>query len=165
MSRFDQEFALVPQGARWIAAFVGLVVAVSIGGIFFAPVVIERNAKAFAILSPFFLLALFASAAAAVFTLLVGYVWADAKRRGMNRVLWTLLAIFIPNAIGIILYFILRDPVPLPCPACGTPTQKSHAYCSSCGTAVRPACPSCRQPVEPGWRICARCGTPLTAKT
>ena len=31
--------------------------------------------------------------------------------------LWTLLAIFIPNAIGIILYFILRDPVPVPCPS------------------------------------------------
>ena len=161
MSRFDQEWAVVPQGARWIAAFVGLVVAVSIGGIFFVPVIVERDAKALAILSPFFLLAAVAGAAAAAFVLLVGYVYADARRRGMNYVLWTLLAIFIPNAIGIILYFILRDPVPVPCPACGTPAQKGHAFCSCCGAAVRPACPQCRQPVEAGWRVCPHCGTAL----
>lgn len=161
MSRFDQEWAVVPQGARWIAAFVGLVVAASIGGIFFVPVIVERDAKALVVLSPFFLLAVFAGAAAAVFTLLVGYVWADARRRGMNHVLWTLLAIFIPNAIGIILYFILRNPLPAPCPACGTSTQRSHAFCPSCGAGVRVACAQCRQPIEAGWRVCPRCGTPL----
>ncbi len=37
--------------------------------------------------------------------LLIGFVYADAKRRGMRHVMWTLLAIFIPDAIGIILYF------------------------------------------------------------
>ena len=141
MSRFDQEFSLVPSPARWIAAFVGLVVAASIGGIFFVPVIVERDAKAFLVLSPFFILAAFAGSVAAAFVLLVGYVYADAKRRGMNHVLWTLLAIFIPNAIGIILYFILRDPVSLPCPACGTPARKGHAFCSSCGAAVRAGCP------------------------
>ena len=70
----------------------------------------------------------------------------------MNHVLWTLLAVFIPNAIGMILYFILRDPVPVPCPSCGALARKGHAYCAGCGTAVRVACPQCRQPVEPGWR-------------
>jgi predicted amidophosphoribosyltransferase len=80
----------------------------------------------------------------------------------MNHILWTLLAIFIPNAIGIILYFILRDPMPVPCPSCGTPARKGHAYCAGCGAAVRAACPQCRQPVETGWRNCARCGAALT---
>ena len=161
MSRFDQEFSLVPSAARWIATLVGLVVAASIGGIFFVPFLIERDLKGFFIFGPFFLLAAFAGSGAAAFVLLVGYVYADAKRRGMNHVLWTLLAIFIPNAIGIILYFILREPVSLPCPACGTPARKGYAFCSSCGAAVRPACPGCRQPVEAGWRVCARCGTAL----
>ncbi len=46
-----------------------------------------------------------------VLVLLIGYVYADAKRRGMRYVMWTLLAIFIPNAIGIILYFVMRDPL------------------------------------------------------
>src|SRR5260370_39702236 len=39
---------------------------------------------------------------------LIGYVYGDAKRRQMRYVMWTLLVIFIPNAIGMILYFILR---------------------------------------------------------
>jgi hypothetical protein len=163
MSRFDREWAVVPQGARWIAAFVGLVVAASIGGIFFVPFLIERDLKGFFIFGPFFLLALLGGAAAAVYTLFIGYVYGDARRRRMNHVLWTLLAIFIPNAIGIILYFILRDPVPMPCPACGTAAPKGHAFCASCGAAVRAACPQCRQPVEAGWRMCAHCGTSLTA--
>ena len=118
MSRFDQEWALVPAAARWIATLVGLVVAASIGGIFFVPFLIERDLKGFFIFGPFFLLAAFAGSVAAAYVLLVGYVYGDSRRRGMNHVLWTLLAIFIPNAIGIILYFILREPVPLPCPAC-----------------------------------------------
>jgi hypothetical protein len=163
MSRFDQEWAIVPQAARWIAVFIGLVVTASIGWIWLVPVVVDRDFKSLLVLSPFLVLALFAGAVAAVFVCFVGYVFADAKRRGMNHVVWTLIAIFVPNAIGIILYFILRDPIALPCPACGTRTQKGHAYCPDCGTPVRPACPSCRQPVEPAWRVCPRCGTPLTA--
>jgi hypothetical protein len=163
MSRFDQEWALVPVAVRWIATLVGLVVAASIGGIFFVPFLIERDLKGFFIFGPFFLLAAFAGAIAAAYVLLVGYVFGDSRRRGMNHVLWTLLAIFIPNAIGIILYFILRDPVPLPCPACATPARKGHAFCSSCGAAVRDACAQCRQPIEAGWRVCPRCGTALAA--
>ena len=93
--------------------------------------------------------------------LLVGYVYGDARRRGMNAVLWTLLAVFVPSAIGVILYFILRDPVPPPCPSCGTLARKGHAFCASCGAAVRRGCPQCRQPVEPSWRNCASCGAAL----
>ncbi len=44
-----------------------------------------------------------------VFVLLVGYVYGDAKRRGMPYVMWTLLALFIPDGIGIILYFHLAQ--------------------------------------------------------
>lgn len=163
MSRFDQEWALVPQGARWTAVLVCLLVTVLMGGIFLVPGFVERNATATAVMAPMFLLSLVGVAFMGVYVLLIGYVYGDARRRRMNSVLWTLLAIFIPNAIGIILYFILRDPVPVPCAACGTAAPKGHAFCSTCGAAVRPACPQCRQPVEAGWRVCARCGTPLTA--
>jgi Double zinc ribbon len=161
MSRFDQEFALVPAGARWTAVLVCLAVACVTGSIFLLPGILERDPKAVLVLSPFFLLTLIGVAFLGAYVLLVGYVFGDARRRGMNHVLWTLLAIFIPNAIGIILYFILRDPVPVPCPGCGAPARKGHAYCASCGAVVRPACPHCRQPVEPGWRNCAGCGGSL----
>jgi len=162
MTRFDQEWALVPMGARWTAVLVTLVYVAVMAGIFLLPAIAERDPKALLILSPFFLLTLIGAVFLAAYVLLVGYVFGDAKRRGMNHVLWTLLSIFIPNAIGIILYFILRDPVPVPCPSCGTPAKKGHAFCAGCGTAVRAACPACRQPVETGWRNCARCGASLT---
>ncbi len=161
MTRFDREWALVPDGARWTAALVCLAVAALTGAIFLLPGFLERDARAVLIVSPFFLLTLVGVAFLGAYVLLVGYVYGDARRRGMNHVLWTLLAIFIPNAIGVILYFILRDPVPVPCPSCHTPAKKGHAFCAGCGSAVRPACPSCRQPVEAGWRNCARCGVAL----
>jgi len=162
MTRFDQEFALVPEGARWTAALVCLAVTALMGALFLVPGFAERDGTALLVMSPFFLLSLIGVAFLGAYVLLVGYVFGDAKRRGMNHVLWTLLSIFIPNAIGIILYFILRDPIPLPCPACGALARKGHAFCAGCGAAVRPACPQCRQPVEPGWRNCARCGAALT---
>ena len=93
--------------------------------------------------------------------LLVGYVYGDARRRGMRYVLWTLLAIFIPNAIGIILYFILRDPLPQPCPKCGAAVAARFPYCPACGTALAQTCPECRRSVESGWSHCANCGASL----
>jgi hypothetical protein len=161
MSRFDQEWALVPAGARWTAVLAALAFAALMAGIFLLPALAERDMKAFFVLSPFFLLTLLGAVPIAIYVLLLGYVWGDARRRGMNHVLWTLLALFIPYAVGIILYFILREPVPAPCPACGTPARKTHAYCACCGTAVRAVCPHCRQPVEAGWRNCASCGGAL----
>lgn len=161
MSRFDREFALVPEGARWTAVLVCLAVTALMGALFLVPGFAEKDATALAMMGPLFLLSLIGVAFLGSYVLLVGYVYGDARRRGMNHVLWMLLAIFIPNAIGIILYFILRDPVPVPCPSCGAPARKGHAFCASCGAAVRVACPQCRQPVEPGWRNCARCGVAL----
>ncbi len=161
MSRFDQEFALVPEGARWTAALVCLAVAALMGAVFILPGFAAKDGTALLVVAPFLLLSLVGVAFLGAYVLLVGYVFADARRRGMNHVLWTLLAVFIPNAIGIILYFILRDPVPVPCPSCGALARKGHAYCAGCGTAVRAACTRCRQPVEPGWQNCARCGAVL----
>src|SRR6185437_14071977 len=53
------------------------------------------------------------------YILVIGYIYGDARRRGMNAVLWALLAFFAPSAIGIILYFILRSPLPIYCWKCG----------------------------------------------
>ncbi len=96
-----------------------------------------------------------------VFVLLIGYINGDAKRRGMRHVLWTFIAIFVPNAIGIILYFVMRQPVVDPCPGCGVRVRSTFSYCPNCGTQLRRACPSCRQCVEPGWKTCAYCGINL----
>lgn len=93
--------------------------------------------------------------------LMVGYVYADAKRRGMRHVMWTWLAALIPDAIGIILYFILRDPMPKPCPRCSTAMPAKFVFCPNCGTAMQPTCSNCGRAVEPGWANCPFCGTKL----
>jgi len=163
MTRFEEEWAVVPAGARWVAVLVFLAMAGLMGSLFLLPLLVEHEYKGLLFVFPIFLLPMSGAVMLAIYVLLVGYVYGDARRRGMNQVMWTLLAIFIPSAVGVILYFILRDPVPVPCPGCGTPARKGHAYCASCGVAVRPACPRCRQPVEPGWRNCARCGTAIAS--
>jgi hypothetical protein len=96
-----------------------------------------------------------------VMVLLVGYVYADAKRRGMRYVMWTWLAALVPNAIGVILYFILREPLPKPCPRCATMVQSSFAFCPSCGTAMQPTCPQCGKGLDPRWTHCPHCGAGL----
>jgi hypothetical protein len=83
----------------------------------------------------------------------------DAKRRQMRYVLWTLLATLVPYAIGMILYFILRDPLPKPCPGCGH-VEKAK-FRPHCGTLLQPTCPKCDKPVEPTWANCAYCGQQL----
>ena len=98
-----------------------------------------------------------------VLTLLVGYVYADAKRRGMRYVMWTWLAALIPNAIGIILYFVLREPMLVHCSHCGAQVRPGFAFCPKCGGALSQACPQCRRAIEPNWTHCAYCGTSLRA--
>jgi hypothetical protein len=95
------------------------------------------------------------------YVLLMGYIAADARRRGMRAALWVLLAMFMPSAIGVLLYFILREPLLRTCPKCGTGTKTSFPYCPSCGATLASVCPSCRNAIEPGWSHCARCGAQL----
>lgn len=94
---------------------------------------------------------------------MAGYINADARRRGMRHVMWTLLALFLPNTLGIILYFILRDPLQARCPKCGAQGRVNFTFCPQCGTQLGQACPACKRPVEPGWSSCPYCGGGLAA--
>lgn len=159
MERLGQELKIIPLPA-WIVALLaggGLAVLSWQAFAFMAP---DPQPSLGPILAKV-LLSLIISLLMAVVVLLIGYVYADARRRGMRYILWTLLAIFIPNAIGIILYFILRDPLPQPCPKCGAPIAGRFPYCPACGTALAQTCPECRRPVERGWSHCGHCGAVL----
>ncbi len=85
------------------------------------------------IAAPGFGLGLVASIVIAIWILALGYVYADARRRAMPPILWTLIALFIPNLLGFLLYFALRRPIALPCPHCGQPTTAEQRFCSWCG--------------------------------
>jgi len=108
-----------------------------------------------------FLLIIVAPFFAAGYTVLAGYIYGDARRRGMRYVMWTLLAIFLGNGIGVILYFILREPLLAYCSRCGAGVQSSHTFCPRCGAGVQPACPACHRILQTGWTHCAWCGNQL----
>lgn len=97
----------------------------------------------------------------ALYVMVAGYVNADARRRGMRYVMWTLLAILVPNGLGIILYFVLRDPLNVACRSCEARVKPGFAFCPACGAAMAHTCPSCRKPVDPQWSHCVTCGAKI----
>jgi hypothetical protein len=157
MSQFPEELKVIPGAAWGIAVCTGLSF-----GLLMQFVAIPRDPKLAAWPEPFQVcfctamgLILF------VYALLIGYVNGDARRRGMRDVMWTLLSIFVPNGIGIILYFILRDPLPRTCPKCAATVRTKGAFCPGCGAALANTCQACGRAVEPGWSHCTSCGAEL----
>lgn len=69
----------------------------------------------------------------ALWILCLGYVYADARRRAMPPVLWTLLAALVPNLLGFLFYFALRKPIVSACPQCGQGMEAGQRFCASCG--------------------------------
>src|SRR5689334_9304402 len=112
-TQFGTELRLIP-GWAWVLAGMGFACMQ-----FVANVILPRDPDA----PPLWgrIIVGFATGVVVVcYVLLVGYVSGDAGKRGMNRVLWTFAAILVPSGLGIILYFILRQPLPASCRQCGT---------------------------------------------
>ena len=88
--------------------------------------------------------------------LMVGvYVYRDASRRGMNALLWALVAAFGPVLVGLIIYLLVRGNYSdLRCPQCDEAVKEQFVVCPKCGTKLRAACPNCAMPVEPDWKVC-----------
>lgn len=95
--------------------------------------------------------------------ILIGvYVYRDSRRRGMNAVLWTFIAVVAPALIGFIIYLLIRGNYSdLRCSQCDEPVTEQYTVCPHCGAKLRPACPNCAFPVESDWNVCPRCSTPL----
>jgi len=99
------------------------------------------------------------------FLFILGYVYRDAKRRGMNPVLWTLLVLLLSGPyvfIGLIVYLLIRDPLPYTCPHCGATVSARFIFCPNCKCNLRPACPHCQHEVADTDKFCPYCGAELT---
>jgi RNA polymerase subunit RPABC4/transcription elongation factor Spt4 len=94
-----------------------------------------------------------------LYILLIGYINRDAGRRGMSPLAWTLLAILVPNALGIVLYFVLRKPRIGTCPQCENTLQPGFNFCPQCNYKLSPSCPQCQRVVGPSDVYCPYCGT------
>jgi hypothetical protein len=94
-------------------------------------------------------------------TLLIGYVNYDAKRRRLSRSLWTLIALIVPWGLGALLYMLVRAPLPESCPECHATVESGFNYCPKCSCQLRPACPYCQRAVHAGDLHCPHCGKRL----
>jgi Double zinc ribbon len=95
---------------------------------------------------------------------LLGYVYRDAKRRGMHAGLWLLLILVLSPAylgIGFLLYFFMREPLPYACPNCAATVGARYNFCPNCKTNLHPACPQCKQPVVETDKFCPNCACEL----
>jgi RNA polymerase subunit RPABC4/transcription elongation factor Spt4 len=107
------------------------------------------------------LLGLLAGIGGGCYLLFIGYINRDAKRRGMSPTLWTAVAVLIPNALGIILFFVLRQPRSNACPQCGNAVQTGFNFCPRCNYKLSPNCPQCQRLVGINDVYCPYCGTSL----
>lgn len=151
---FSDEIRIISPVAYVIA------ILVIIAAVTFFPTVLAHDPKAPPV-AVRYLLGVLAGCAGAAFVSLIGYVNADAGRRGMSRTLWTLITIFVPNALGIVLYFILRKPRLATCPQCATRVELGFAFCPKCRFRLQPVCPHCQRGVEYGDVFCPYCGGAL----
>lgn len=101
--------------------------------------------------------------AAGILTL--GYVNRDAKRRGMNSALWTwFVLLMLPTSVGIIgliIYLLVREPLPYPCPRCATPVGPRFNFCPNCKCDLYPSCPNCKKEIAETDKFCPYCATEL----
>ena len=148
------EIKIVPTWA-WVLAGIGLV---CVPFVFSIAIAGEPNAPP-AWARP--LLGLLLGLVVGSYLLFIGYINRDAKRRGMSPALWTIVAIIIPNALGILLYFVLRQPLRSACPQCGNAVETSFSFCPRCSCKLNPSCPQCQRVIGPNDIYCPYCGVTL----
>ncbi len=111
---------------------------------------------------PLLILILLASIAVPV--MLGVFVYRDAKSRGMEPLLWALLAVLVPSFVGLIIYLVVRkDHIVMNCPKCGGEVQEHFTACPSCGQKLKAGCSNCGTALKPEWKICPQCGSKITA--
>lgn len=99
---------------------------------------------------------------------LIAYVNRDAKRRGMSSALWTILVILLLPAwgfIGFVIYFLMREPMPYPCPQCGNTVGARFNFCPNCKCNLHPSCPQCKREIAETDKYCPYCAYELALGT
>lgn len=151
-NRFEEEMSIIPMGWTITA------ILFASGIMFLMEGIVPRHHHALPHAPWWSIIATVAALLAAATILLTGYIWADAKRRGMNALLWVILIILIPKPIGFIAYFLLRKPMLQPCPNCHAALQPGFRFCPHCRYVVGPTCMHCGRAIELDYKVCPYCG-------
>ncbi len=171
--RFWDEFRIIPRWlialvivlflvAQAIALFVNLNAA-RFGGEIFPPDLKNDPATASVALAG---IVTAVSLVMASLIFMVAYVNRDAKRRGMNSSLWTLLVLILSPGwliIGFVIYFLMREPMPYQCPQCGSTVGARFNFCPNCKCNLHPSCPQCKREIAETDKFCPYCGNDLRA--
>ena len=171
--RFGTEFKLVPGWLKGLVAFLyvlALVIAISVNLSFrhhqYGNDMFPYELRDNPVLASLALAGMVTviSLVLGTFILFTGYVNRDAKRRGMNSALWTLVVlVFFPNTIfvGFLIYFLMREPLPYDCPQCGKSVGARYNFCPNCKCNLHPSCPTCKEEVGETDKFCPHCGADL----
>ncbi len=173
--RFWDEFCLIP---RWLMVIVGILYVIALGiaipvnlaqrynpygNDMFPPELRDHPAWAsFALAGIVTAVSLFL----ATIIFLIAYVNRDALRRGMSSALWTILVIILLPAwgfVGFIIYFLMREPMPYPCPQCGSSVGARFNFCPNCKCNLQPSCPQCKREIAETDKFCPYCGNDLAS--
>jgi hypothetical protein len=175
--RFWSEFGIIP---RWLKVLLAVLYLLAVGIALTVNASLQNTPKGNEMFPPDFkdipalaqlalfglvsLMSLFISS----FIFMIAYVNRDASRRGMNSALWTILVlIFLPTwgLIGFVIYLLMREPLPYPCPECGTTVNARFNFCPNCKCNLHPSCPQCKLEVGELDKFCPHCGNDLKAPT
>lgn len=173
--RFWDEFFIIP---KWLMVLVGVLYAIALsiaipynlaqrynpyGNDMFPPDLRDNPVLASLALAG---IVTSVSLVLASYIFLVAYVNRDAKRRGMHTALWTLLAVLLSwpfPFLGIIIYFLVREPLPYPCPRCSTLVGARFNFCPNCKCNLHPSCSQCKHEIAETDKYCPYCGNDLKA--
>lgn len=171
-SRFRDELRIIPKWLVWLcvvlyiaALVIGLVVNLhnfQTGG----PIFPDDSLRNDQVSSCAALVGTITAGAIAFSTLLfmLGYVYRDAQRRGMHPALWTLLVLVLSPGylfIGLIIYLLIREPLPYTCPRCSATVNARFNFCPNCKCNLHPACPACQREVDENDKFCPYCAAEL----
>jgi double zinc ribbon protein len=173
--RFWDEFCLIPQ---WLMVIVGILYVIALGiaipvnlaqrynpygNDMFPPELRDHPVWAsFALAGIVTAVSLFL----ATIIFLIAYVNRDALRRSMSSALWTILVIILLPAwgfVGFIIYFLMREPMPYPCPQCGSSVGARFNFCPNCKCNLQPSCPQCKREIAETDKYCPYCGNDLAS--
>jgi len=153
-TRFMDEVGIIP---KWLFVLAGVALVAAVVGLMF----ISTKDKTAPPMWAMGLLGIIPGTFLGCYILLIGYINRDSGRRNMSRLAWTLIAIFIPNALGIVLYFVLRKPRAEHCPQCGAVVEPGFGFCPHCRHRLGLVCPHCQRSVQAGDKFCPYCGGEL----
>jgi predicted amidophosphoribosyltransferase len=86
------------------------------------------------------------------------FVYRDAGKRGMEPLVWVIVAVLVPYFIGLIAYLLVRQPILVTCPSCGGRAGSDASFCPACGKELKLLCAKCSQPMAGQARFCSHCG-------